>query len=178
MANPRNNMVLDQLRELLAGDAKTFFIVDYQGLTAAELGDLRRKIKDAGGRLFVAKNTLIKHVLTEDGVEGMDENAFKGPTAIVLVGDDPVAPAKAITDYAKDNAKDLPMAKGGFLQGKAVDAAAVSNIAKLPSREQLLSEFIGVLNAPMQQLVGVLEASPQNLVSVLQNYSDKLKEES
>jgi large subunit ribosomal protein L10 len=57
-----------------------------------------------------------------------------------------------------------------------IEAEALSRIAKLPSREQLLSELVGVLQAPMQQLVGVLEAAPRNLVSVITNYSDKLKE--
>ncbi len=176
MANPRNTESVEALRGLLA-DAKTFFLVDYQGLSAGELGALRRKMRQAGGRILVAKNTLINVVLKERGIDGFDE-VLQGPTALVLVGDDPVAPAKALTDFAKEYGKDLPTAKGGLLQGAQVDAASLARIAKLPPRDQLLSELIGVLQAPMQQLVGVLEGAPRNLVSVLNNYSEKLKEES
>lgn len=175
MANPRNETSVAELRELLTG-VKTFFLVDYQGLSADQIGALRSKLRDAGGRLLVAKNTLINVVLKEQGVEGL-EGKLKGPTALVLVGEDPVSPAKAVTDFSKDHPNDLPTAKGGLLQGAVIEGDALSRIAKLPAREQLLSELAGVLQAPLQQLVGVLEAAPRNLVSVMTNYSEKLKEE-
>jgi large subunit ribosomal protein L10 len=126
-------------------------------------------VRAAGGRLLVAKNTLINVVLKEHGVEGFDGH-LQGPTALVLVGEDPVAPAKALTDFAKDHPKDLPAAKGGRLQGSFVGPEALAKIAKLPPREQLLSQLIGVLQAPLVQLVGVLQAPQQNLVTVIDNY--------
>ncbi|HEX7003330.1 MAG TPA: 50S ribosomal protein L10 [Trueperaceae bacterium] len=175
MANPRNEASVAALRDLLA-DAKTFFLVDYQGLSAGELNTLRKGVREAGGRILVAKNTLIEVVLKEQGLEGFGD-ALKGPTALVLVGEDPVAPAKALTDFAKGHAKELPAAKGGLLQGGQVGPEALARIAKLPSRQQLLSELLGVMQAPLQQLVGVLEAPERNLVSVMTNYSEKLKEE-
>lgn len=175
MANPRNEAMVGALREHLA-DVKTFFLVDYQGLSAEEFNVLRAKVRGAGARILVAKNTLINVVLKEQGHEGFDAT-LKGPTALVLIGDDPVAPAKALTEFAKDHRKDLPVPKGGLLQGNEVDGAALAKIAELPSRDQLLSELVGVLQAPLQQLVGVLEAPARDLVSVMTNYSDKLKEE-
>ncbi len=174
MANKRNTASVEELRVLL-GDAKTFFLIDYQGLSADQIGKLRTKVRDAGGRMLVAKNTLVSVVLKEQGAADLGTK-LTGPTALILVGDDPVAPAKAITDFADDNAKDLPTAKGGLLEGAIIEADAVSRVAKLPTREQLLSELVGVLQAPLQQAVGVLEAAPQNLVSVITNYSEKLKE--
>jgi large subunit ribosomal protein L10 len=174
MANPRNEANVAALREVLA-DAVTFFVVDYQGLTAGELGTLRAKVREAGGRLLVAKNTLINVVLKDQGLDGFDET-LKGPTALVLIGDDPVGPAKALTDFAKDHPKELPTAKGGLLQGGQVGAEALAKIAKLPTRDELLSELVGVLQAPLQQLVGVLEGPQRDLVSVLTNYEQKLKE--
>jgi len=174
VANSRNITSVAQLRDLL-GDAKTFFLVDYQGLSADQIGALRTKVRDAGGRMLVAKNTLINVVLKEQGVEGI-EAKLTGPTALILVGDDPVAPAKAITDFAKEHPGDLPAAKGGLLQGAVIEADALARVAKLPAREQLLSELLGVLQAPLQQAVGVLQAAPQNLVSVMTNYTEKLKE--
>ncbi len=176
MANPRNDASVAQLKELL-GDASTFFLVNYQGLSAGELTRLRQKIRDAGARLLIAKNTLIHVVLKEQGVEGFADT-LQGPTALVLVGDDPVAPAKVLTEFAKTQAKNLPASKGGMLQGSPIAADALDRIAKLPAREQLLSELLGVLQAPLQQLVGVLEGPQRNMVGVIQNYTDKLKEAS
>ena len=175
MANPRNEASVAALRDLLAG-ASTFFLVDYQGLSAGELNTLRKEVREAGGRILVAKNTLIDVVLKEQGVDGFGDT-LKGPTALVLVGEDPVAPAKALTEFAKGHARELPAAKGGLLQGGQVGPEALARIAKLPSRQQLLSELLGVMQAPLQQLVGVLEAPERNLVSVMNNYSEKLKEE-
>lgn len=175
MANPRNERMVEELRGLLAS-AESFYLVDYQGLSAHEMGELRQKVRSSGGQIFVAKNTLINVVLKENGVEGFDET-LNGPTALVLVGSDPVEPAKALTDYAKDHAKDLPVPKGGYLKGSMLDASGISRVAKLPSRDQLKAELVGVLQAPLTQLVGVLEASPRNLVAVINNYADKLKED-
>lgn len=174
MANPRNEATVAALREHLA-DAVTFFVVDYQGLSAGDLGTLRAKVREAGGRILVAKNTLINVVLKEQGLDGFDAT-LKGPTALVLIGDDPVAPAKALVDFAKDHPKELPVAKGGLLQGGQIDADTLAKIAKLPSREEILSELVGVLQGPLQQLVGVLEGPQRDLVSVLTNYEQKLKE--
>ncbi len=174
MANPRNDASVAELKELL-GDAKTFFLVDYQGLSAGELNSLRSKLRAADARLLVAKNTLINVVLKANGVENFADT-LSGPTALVLIGSDPVAPAKVLTDFAEEQSKDLPAPKGGMLQGQVVAASELERIAKLPSREQLLSELVGVLQAPLQQLVGVLDGPQRNMVGVLQNYSDKLKE--
>src|SRR5690606_23417903 len=90
MANPRNVTAVAELREQL-GDAETFFLVDYQGLSAGDLGRLRAAVRSAGGRMLVAKNTLINVVLKEQGIEGF-ETQLQGPTALVLVGDELVAP--------------------------------------------------------------------------------------
>ena len=175
MANPRNDASVAELKDLLA-DARPFFLVDYQGLSAGEFNRLRSDILKAGGRMLVAKNTLINVVLKEQGIEGFDET-LKGPTALVLLGEDPVAPAKAISDFAKEQSKELPTAKGGLLQGSFIEPDAIGRIAKLPSREQLQSELVGVMLAPLQQLVGVLNAPQRDMVGVIQNYTDKLKEE-
>lgn len=173
MANPRNATSLAELRELM-GDAKTFFLVDYQGLTAGEIGSLRKKIRAAGGRMLVAKNTLINVVLKDHGFDTFGD-VLQGPTALVLVGEDVAAPVKAITEYVKDHPKDLPVAKGGMLQGSQVTADAFERISKLPTRKEIQSQLVGVLQGPLQQLVTVLEGPQRNLVGVLNNYSEKLK---
>ena len=177
MANPRNTASVEQLQGLL-GDAQTFFLVDYQGLSAGQMNDLRAKVREAGGRMYSSPKTPSStSYLKQQGIEDFAET-LSGPTALILVGEDPVAPAKALTDYADENARDLPAAKGGRLQGNTVTAEALAQIAKLPSRPELQSELVGVLMAPLQQLVGVLQGPQRDLVGVIQNYSDKLKEES
>jgi large subunit ribosomal protein L10 len=175
MANPRNDESVAELRGLLA-DVRTFFLIDYQGLSAAEIGSLRAQVRAAGGRILVAKNTLIDVVLKEQGIDGFGES-LKGPTALVLIDDDPVSPVKALTEFADEHPDDLPTPKGGLMQGTQVGPDALERIAKLPTRDQLLSELVGVLQAPLQQLVGILEGPQRNLVSVINNYSEKRKEE-
>ena len=174
MANPRNEAAVSMLREQL-GDAKTFFLVDYQGLSAGDLGRLRAAVREAGGRILVAKNTLINVVLKEQGIEGF-EATLQGPTALVLVGDEVVAPAKAITEFAKAHPRDLPRSKGGRLEGSVLGEDALVRIAKLPSKQQIQSQLVGVLAAPLQQLVGLLEGPQRNLVTVMNNYVDKMKD--
>lgn len=175
MANPRNEKMVSTLRDLLA-DVKTFFLVDYQGLSAGDLNTLRAQVRAAGARLFVTKNTLINVVLKEQGIDGFGET-LTGPTALVLIEDDPVAPAKALADFAKAHPRDLPAPKGGLLQGDQVGPDSMRRIATLPTRDEVLSEVVGVLQAPLQQLVGVLEGPQRDLVSVMTNYSEELKKE-
>jgi large subunit ribosomal protein L10 len=154
MANPRNATSLTELREVM-GDAKTFFLVNYQGLTAAEVGSLRKKIRAAGGRMLVAKNTLINVVLKDHGFDSFGD---------------------VLQEYIKAHPKELPVAKGGMLQGSQVAADAFERISKLPTRKEVYSQLVGVLQGPLQQLVTVLEGPQRNLVGVLNNYSEKLKE--
>lgn len=174
MANPRNEASVVNLRKQL-GEAKTFFLVDYQGLSAGEFAQLRADVRKAGGKILVAKNTLIRVVLNEHGIQGFDET-LNGPTALVLVGEEFVAPVKALVDFAKVHPKELPKSKGGRLEGSVLGEDALARVAKLPSKQQVQSQLVGVLQAPMQQLVGVLSAPPQKLVTVINNYADKQKE--
>ncbi|MBW7915223.1 MAG: 50S ribosomal protein L10 [Trueperaceae bacterium] len=174
MANPRNEATVALLREQL-GEAKTFFLVDYQGLSAGDLGRLRAAVREAGGKMLVAKNTLINVVLKEQGVEGY-ESTLQGPTALILVGDEVVAPVKAITEFAKAHPKELPKSKGGRLEGSFLGEDALPRIAKLPSKKQIQSQLVGVLEAPLQQLVGVLAGPQRNLVTVMNNYVEKQKD--
>ncbi|HLR47287.1 MAG TPA: 50S ribosomal protein L10 [Deinococcales bacterium] len=174
MANPRNEAAVKELRSLLEG-GDTFFLVDYQGLSAADLNSLRTKVRTEGGRILVAKNTLINIVLNEQGVEGFADQ-LTGPTALLLTGEDPVGSVKVVTDFAKDHAKNLPVAKGGMLQGVKIGPETFEKVAKLPGLEQIQSELVGVLTAPLQQLVGVLEGPQRNLVTVMNNHKDNLEE--
>ena len=155
MANEKNQQTLSSLQSSLA-DIETFYVVDYQGLTAGQLSKLRKDIREKGGQLIVAKNTLINIALQGSGRDFGD--ALKGPSALVLAQDDPAGVAKALSEAAKANDKGIPAIKGGFLEGNRVDVKVVERLASLGSKQQLQSELVGVLSAHLSSFVGVLEA--------------------
>ena len=155
MANEKNQQTLSSLQKSLT-DIETFYIVDYQGLSAGQLSKLRKDIREKGGQLIVAKNTLINIALQGSGRDFGD--ALKGPSALVLAQDDPAGVAKALSEAAKANDKGIPAIKGGFLEGNRVDVKVVERLASLGSKQQLQSELVGVLSAHLSSFVGVLEA--------------------
>jgi large subunit ribosomal protein L10 len=161
---------VEELRTLLS-DAKTFFLVDYQGLSADQIGKLRTRCATPGAYVGSEKHPGQRR-LERAGNADLGSK-LTGPTALILIGDDPVAPQKLSRTLPRTTPNDLPVPKGGLLQGAVIEADAIARVAKLPAREQLLSELLGVLQAPLQQAVGVLEAAPRNLVSVITNYSEK-----
>ncbi len=165
MANPRNTTNLEALKKSLSG-ASSFYLVNYQGLTSSGLGDLRSELRKNGAKLLVAKNTLIRIALEGRGAEFA--NVLEGPTALVLVGNDAIGPIKTLTEFAKKNDKGIPVPKGGVLDGAKIDANRFSDIAKLPSRDELRAELLGVLEAPASGLVSVLGAKQQELVGILE----------
>lgn len=155
MANEKNQQTLVSLHKSLT-DIETFYVVDYQGLTAGQLGKLRKDIREKGGQLIVAKNTLINRALQDGGRDFTD--ALKGPSALVLAQADPAGVAKALSDAAKSNDKGIPAIKGGFVEGKKVDVKVVERLASLGSKQQLQAELVGVLSAHLSNFVGILEA--------------------
>ncbi|AZI41686.1 50S ribosomal protein L10 [Deinococcus psychrotolerans] len=153
MPNQRNQNILASLKASLEG-VETFFVVDYQGLSAGQLGALRKQVVEKGGRIIVAKNSLINLALGETDFS----DALKGPSAIVVAQDDAAGVAKALSDAAKANDKGIPTMKAGFLEGKRVDISVVARIASLGTKDQLYSELVGVLGAHQSNFVGLLEA--------------------
>ncbi len=145
------------------GNAEGVILTDFQGLTVKEITELRKTLRAANITYDVVKNTLAELAAQEAQIEGL-EDYFKGPTAIA-VSEDPVAPAKIISDFAKTHRK-LTI-KAGVVGGKVVDADAVKELAKLPSREVLLAQVVGGLAAPISGFLNVLSGNIRNLVYVL-----------
>ncbi|MHA0041882.1 MULTISPECIES: 50S ribosomal protein L10 [unclassified Deinococcus] len=160
MANEKNQQTLSSLKGSLSG-VETFYVVDYQGLTAGQLGKLRKDIREKGGQLIVAKNTLINLALQDSGRDFTD--ALKGPSAIVVAQDDPAGVAKALSDAAKGNDKGIPAVKAGFVEGNRVDVKVVERLASLGSKQSLQGELVGVLSAHLSNFVGILEAYKEKL---------------
>lgn len=155
MANEKNQQTLGSLKESLQG-VETFYVVDYQGLTAGQLSSLRKEIREKGGQLIVAKNTLINLALQEGGRDFSAE--LKGPSALVLAHEDPAGVAKALTEASKNNDKGIPAVKAGFVEGNRVDVKVVERLAKLGSKQSLQAELVGVLTSNLSHFVAILDA--------------------
>ncbi len=131
--------------------AQALYYTDFTGLNVKRMTELRRRLKRAGVDYVVIKNTLALRAVNESGLVG---ETLKGPTGLV-VGKDPVAAARVLTEFAKEF-EDKPAMKGGMLQGKAIDNAQVKRMASLPSREQMLADLAAGLQSPMAAFVGAL----------------------
>ena len=160
--------------DLHARFAKSAVIVltDYKGLDVAAMNDLRRKLREANIEYQVVKNTLLVRAAEDTQVAAIKDH-FTGPSAVALSYDDPVAPAKVLTQFAKDN--DKLEIKAGVLNGKVLDVQAIKALAMLPSREVLLAQFLSTLNAVPTSFVRVMAEIPRSLLNVLTAIKD-LKE--
>lgn len=135
--------------------AQSVVFVDYQGIKVNEETALRKQMRESGAEYLVAKNRLFKIALKESGVEDSFDEILEGTTAFAFGYEDPVAPAKAAFDLAKAKVKakqDVFKIKGGYLTGKKVSVAEVEALAKLPSREQLLSMLLNSMLGPIRKL--------------------------
>lgn len=140
--------------------SQSVVLADYRGLNVQEVTELRRRLREAGVEYRVIKNTLTSRAAKEANIEGLDQY-LSGPTALAFGYNDPVTAAKILANFAKDHKK-LEL-KGGILEGKTIGFNAVKSLAELPSREALLGQIAGMLQAPMRGLVTVLSGPLRNL---------------
>lgn len=145
-------------------------LADYKGLKVNDMNELRRKLLDSQARLMVVKNTLAKLAVEETDLKPLQDH-FVGTLAVITGEGDPVGPAKALIQFAKDREK--PEIKWGFMSGELMEAGQVEALSKLPSREEMLAKLLGSMQAPAQNLVNVLVAVPRQLVTVLSAIRDQ-----
>jgi len=160
--------VLKDLEQRFA-NSKVAVFADYRGLKVSDATKLRRQMKEADCELRIAKNTLTLLATKHMGVEGADEY-LKGPVAIAF-GQDPVAPAKILANFIRENK--LMEIKAGILDGQLIDAAGVKNLADLPSREVLLARVLGGMQSPMYGFAGSLQGLLRNFVYALEGVRQK-----
>jgi large subunit ribosomal protein L10 len=145
-------------------------VTDYKGLDVSAMNDLRRKLREEDIEFQVAKNTLLLRAAKDTEV-ALIQDYFKGPSAVALSYKDPVAPAKILAQFAKDNKK-LEI-KGGVLKDKVLDVNAIEALAKLPSREVLLGQLLSVINEVPSSFVRTIAEIPRSLLNVLTAIRDQ-----
>ena len=143
----------------------SIMVVEYKGLTVKEMEKLRKDVRGAQAELKVVKNTLLRIAAKDTDIEQIDE-LFDGPTAVAICESDPTAVAKVFVDTIKS----APMlkVKGGFIEGSVLDANAISELSKLPSRPELIAQFMGLIRTPLSNFVGALSQMQVKLLYALE----------
>ena len=134
-------------------EAKIILLADYRGINVADVTELRTELRKFNSEYRVIKNNITRRALAEAGIEGLEE-LLEGPTAVVMNNDDYLETAKAIYNYSKAN--DFYKIKGGVIEGKVMSAEEIITLAKLPSRETLLSMLAGALLGNISKLAVAL----------------------
>lgn len=131
------------------------FVTDFSGLNVLKMTDFRRRLRAAGAKYVVVKNTLAQRALAAHSIAELDEH-LAGATGFVFAGSDPMAAAKVLGEFVKEHER--PTVKAGWLDGRAVAPAYVKRLGEIPPREVLLGQFAGALNGILYQVVGALQA--------------------
>ncbi|MFC1578329.1 50S ribosomal protein L10, partial [Thermodesulfobacteriota bacterium] len=161
--------IAEDLRDRFSKSA-IIVLTDYKGLDVAAMNDLRRKLRAEEIEYQVVKNSiLIRASADNDG--DLIKDFFKGPSAVALSYDDPIAPAKVLAQFAKDHEK-LEI-KVGVMNGKVLDATAIKALAQLPAREVLLGQLLSALNAIPTSFVRTIAEVPRSFMSLLAAIKDQ-----
>jgi large subunit ribosomal protein L10 len=150
--------------------SKIVVLTDYKGLNVSMINELRKRLRESEIEFKVVKNTLLIRA-SQDTEVSLISDKFKGPSAIAISYSDPVAPAKVLTQYAKEN--DKLEIKAGVLNGKVLDFAALKALSDLPSREVLLAKLLSTMNAVPTGFVTALSDLPRRMLNVLTAIRDQ-----
>lgn len=161
---------LVQRYETSLGEAPHAFVMGYKGITVPQVTELRNRVRESGGEYLVVKNTLVLRAIQGKALEQLSQ-FFEGPTAVAFGSGDPVALAKALTDFAKE----VPVLefRAGLVEGRRVAGEEIKEIAQLPGREELIAKLLFLLQSPVSRLARVLGAIPRELVVVLDQVRGK-----
>ncbi|MFO7965389.1 MAG: 50S ribosomal protein L10 [Desulfobacterales bacterium] len=155
--------LVEELKEKFS-KSKILIVLDYKGLNVEAMNTMRKKLRDSSVECKVIKNTLLVRAADQTEVDRI-KDSFKGPSAVVLSYEDPVAPAKVLVEFAKNN-KNLEFKKG-IMAGKVLEAQDIRALSELPSREVLIAKALSALIGVPTAFVRVLNGVPQGLLNVL-----------
>jgi large subunit ribosomal protein L10 len=147
------------------GKSKSVVFADYQGLTMAQLQELRKALKEAGAEFSITKNNLLKIALKNNQLTVSDD-VLTGPIATLFSYEDEISPIKTLVKAIKDN--QIGKIKAGILDGEVMDEYKVNKLAQLPSKDELRGKVVGVLVAPLHGLLNVTQGNLRNLVYALE----------
>jgi large subunit ribosomal protein L10 len=163
-------VVVSELKELLT-DSQLIFVIDYQGLTVAEITKLRRKLLPVGGTCKIAKNTLMR-IAVEGDENWQPVQAFlKDSSAFLIAKEDVSAAVKAYKEFQKESKK--TELRGGVMEGRALSKAEVEALGDLPSKEQLYAQIAGAINGVATNLARTINEVPASLARALDAVSKK-----
>ncbi len=155
----------------LLKSAKGLVFANYTGLTVKEMQELRKVLRQAGVSYEVAAKTLMSRAFNAAGLDGTVTNSLLGGLSVAISQTDEVEPARALLEFSKTHDKFQLI--GGLLESKFIDAIRVKELAKLPSKQELLAKLVGSLQSPLTGLVQVLQGNLRGLVQVLRAVSEK-----
>ena len=162
-----------ELKEQIDGST-ALLLTEYRGLTVSEITELRKSLREGGASFSVIKNTLMRRALEQTDAAELG-TLFDGPSAVAFVQEDPVAAAKSVTAAAKK----FPalVLKGGFVEGRLLNAEEAKSLADLESREVMLSKLAGLMKGEMSRAAAVFQATQARFLSLLDAFKAKLPEE-
>ena len=169
MPTAQKEQLVEEIKDRFA-DSPSVILADYRGLSVKELQQLRGKLREVGAELSVYKNSLTEIAMRELALPSMSDY-LAGPTAFIFAGEDPVAPAKALTAFAKEH-KALEL-KGGLVENQVVDAEGVKAIATLPSREELIAKLLGTMVNPLVGFARTLNGPVSAFARTVQAVADQ-----
>jgi large subunit ribosomal protein L10 len=174
MARPEKVQEVELIAEVF-NESRSVVLNDFTGLDVEKLSTLRARCREAGIEYRVVKNTLAKRGIKGTPAEDLEAH-FEGPTALAIGRDSENVSAKIIADFAKEN-DDIPKFKAGIVEGNVVDATGLLALAKLPSKEELLSRVLAGVMSPGNGLVSVLQGTLRNLLYAMNAIIDKKQSE-
>ncbi|WP_013322791.1 50S ribosomal protein L10 [Gloeothece verrucosa] len=155
----------------LLKESQLAVVIDYQGLTVAEITDLRRRLRPLGGTCKIAKNTLVRIAVDGDEKWQVMHEHLKGSSAILLVPEDVGGAVKAYKAFQKDSKK--TELRGGVMEGRSLTKDQVEALADLPTKEQLYAQIAGALNALATKIAVGIKEVPSSIARGIQAYSEK-----
>jgi large subunit ribosomal protein L10 len=164
MNKTQRQETVESLTEQLRA-SPNLYVTDFTGLNVLRMTEFRRRLRASGISYIVVKNTLAQRALAANEITALDDH-LAGPTGLVLAGKDPVAAARVLSDFVREFEK--PTIKIGLIDGRPVTSDQVKRLASLPSREVLLSQLAGAMQAPVAQLAGVLNGMLYQMVGALE----------
>jgi large subunit ribosomal protein L10 len=172
MPTPQKEAILRDTQQRIT-DVRGLYLADFTGMTVLSLSLLRKRCREQGVQFRVIKNTLIKRAFHERGIRELDDHLV-GPTGLVFSPVNEMAPAKILSDFAKEFEK--PRLKAAVVDGRLYDSKAIKRLAALPSREVLLAQLVGTFVAPMTTFLGAVNAllaTPANMADALHRERSK-----